>query len=55
LTALATTRSEIIIPVLDAAGHSVLGTIDIESERPHAFDSTAQGHLEECAIVLEAF
>jgi len=55
LTALATTRSEIIIPVLDLAGDSVLGTIDVESERAHAFDSATQEHLERCANALRAF
>ena len=55
LTALATTRSEIIIPVLDATGHSVIGTIDVESEHPHAFDSAIQRHLEDCATVLRTF
>jgi GAF domain-containing protein len=55
LTALATTRSEIIIPVLDATGHSVIGTIDVESEHPHAFDSATQAHLEQCANVLRTF
>jgi L-methionine (R)-S-oxide reductase len=52
LTALATTRSEIIVPVLDAAGDCVLGTIDVESEHPHAFDSATQERLERCAAVL---
>ena len=42
LTALHTTRSEIIVPVLDAAGEHVLGTIDVESQWPNAFDSVAQ-------------
>lgn len=55
LTALATTRSEIIVPVLDSTGHSVLGTIDVESELSHAFDSATQAHLEECSNVLRAF
>ena len=55
LTALATTRSEIIVPVLDATGHSVIGTIDVESEHPHAFDSAVQQRLEVCAAVLTAF
>lgn len=55
LTALATTRSEIIIPVLDAAGSCVLGTIDVESERAHAFDSDTQKHLERCAKSLRTF
>ena len=53
LMALHTTRSEIIVPVLDAAGDRVLGTIDVESERPNAFDSVAQERLEQCADVLQ--
>lgn len=32
LTAFGTTRSEIIVPVFDADGKSVVGTIDVESE-----------------------
>ena len=52
LTALATTRSEIIVPVLDWSGDRVLGTLDVESERPNAFDESAQHLLEVCAILL---
>jgi hypothetical protein len=55
LPALATTRSEIIIPVLDAAGECVLGTVDVESEQPHAFDFSAQVRLEEFARLLRPF
>ena len=55
LTALATTRSEIVIPVLDATGHSVRGTIDVESEHPNAFDSAVQERFERCARVLSLF
>jgi putative methionine-R-sulfoxide reductase with GAF domain len=55
LPALATTRSEIIIPVLDAAGECVLGTVDVESEQPHAFDFSAQVRLEEFARLLRTF
>ena len=55
LTALSTTRSEIIVPVLDATGDHVVGTIDVESERAHAFDLAAQARLEECAKVLTSF
>jgi L-methionine (R)-S-oxide reductase len=55
LTALPTTRSEIIIPVLDDAGECVVGTIDVESERPHAFHSAAQERLEKCAHALRGF
>jgi L-methionine (R)-S-oxide reductase len=55
LRALATTRSEIIVPVVAASGAEVLGTIDVESERPYAFDESAQSWLEECARALRAF
>lgn len=55
LTALATTRSEIIIPVLDVHGDRVLGTLDVESETPYAFDSRTQERLENCAEVLRQF
>jgi len=55
LTAMATTRSEIIIPVLDATGDRVLGTIDVESERSHAFDAATQEQLERCAEALSSF
>jgi L-methionine (R)-S-oxide reductase len=55
LTALDTTRSEIIVPVLDATSDRVVGTIDVESEHPNAFDSKAQALLEECARLLTHF
>jgi L-methionine (R)-S-oxide reductase len=55
LTALVTTRSEIIIPVVDVTRDSVVGTIDVESELPNAFDSVTQSELEECAILLRFF
>jgi putative methionine-R-sulfoxide reductase with GAF domain len=55
LTALTTTRSEIIVPVVDERGSHVFGTIDVESELANAFDASAQRMLEECAIVLRQF
>jgi L-methionine (R)-S-oxide reductase len=51
LTALATTRSEIIVPVLGDQGE-VIGTIDVESERPNAFDQNTEQLLKDCAVVL---
>jgi L-methionine (R)-S-oxide reductase len=48
LTAFSNTRSEMIVPVFDAEGKSVLGTIDIESEAPNAFDPETQGFLGAC-------
>lgn len=55
LTALTTTRSEIIVPVMDAQGSHVFGTIDVESELPNAFDASTERMLEECANVLRQF
>lgn len=55
LTALDSTRSEIIVPVLDAVEGEAIGTIDVESERMKAFDSSTQALLEECVTVLKAF
>jgi GAF domain-containing protein len=55
LTAFGTTRSEIIVPVFDGEGKSVLGTIDIESEVPNAFDKKTQDFLEACSAVIRPF
>jgi putative methionine-R-sulfoxide reductase with GAF domain len=55
LTALASTRAEIIVPVVDNIGDRVVGTIDVESESLNAFDATTQALLEECADVLKDF
>jgi L-methionine (R)-S-oxide reductase len=52
LTAFGTTRSEIIVPVFDEEGKSVVGTIDIESEAPHAFDRETQAFLEACSAII---
>jgi len=55
LATLATTRSEIIVPVFDVTGERVIGTIDVESERMNAFDPAAQALLEDCARLLTPF
>jgi L-methionine (R)-S-oxide reductase len=55
LTALDSTRAEIIVPILDDTGDHVIGTIDVESEQLNAFDSEAQALLEESANVLWKF
>jgi L-methionine (R)-S-oxide reductase len=52
LTAFGTTRSEIIVPVFDQAGDHVLGTIDVESEEPHAFTKNIEDLLEACSKVI---
>jgi L-methionine (R)-S-oxide reductase len=52
LTAFGNTRSEIIVPVFDRSLKQVLGTIDVESEAPNAFDENTQRTLEACAEAL---
>jgi L-methionine (R)-S-oxide reductase len=48
LTAFGNTLSEIIVPVLSPDGR-VIGTIDVESERPNAFSARDQQIIEQCA------
>ena len=52
LTAFGSTQSEIIVPILDAKGEHVIGTIDVESEYRNAFDQDTQSVLEECAKII---
>jgi L-methionine (R)-S-oxide reductase len=52
LTAFGSTRSEIIIPVLDPTARNVVGTIDVESERIDAFSEEDRAALERCAAVV---
>jgi L-methionine (R)-S-oxide reductase len=52
LTAFGTTRSEIIVPVFDRAGGNVVGTIDVESDKPNAFSKDVQALLEHCASAI---
>jgi L-methionine (R)-S-oxide reductase len=51
LTALGSTRSEIIVPIFDDR-EQVVGTIDVESERPNAFDKDTEQLLQDCAVLL---
>lgn len=52
LSAFGSTRSEIIVPILDARGETVMGTIDVESEKPDAFTSEVEALLSSCAEML---
>jgi putative methionine-R-sulfoxide reductase with GAF domain len=52
LTAFGSTRSEIIVPVLDRTGQKVVGTIDVESERVGAFSEEDRAALERCAAAV---
>jgi L-methionine (R)-S-oxide reductase len=49
LTAFGTTRSEIIVPIVDRSGRKVVGTIDVESEKVDAFSEEDRAALERCA------
>ena len=52
LTAFGSTRSEIIVPILDHTRQKVLGTIDVESERVSAFSEEDRAALERCAAAV---
>lgn len=52
ITAFGSTRSEIIVPVLDPEKSVVIGTMDVESEVPNAFNGDVQKLLEFSAEVL---
>ncbi len=52
LTTFGSTRSEIIVPVVDPATRAALGVIDVESERLNAFADDDRKCLEECATLL---
>jgi putative methionine-R-sulfoxide reductase with GAF domain len=49
LTAFGSTLSEIIVPILDPQTGTVIGTIDVESERANRFSPHDQQLLEQCA------
>jgi L-methionine (R)-S-oxide reductase len=53
LTALGSTRSEIIVPVFDGEKKVVAGTIDVESERKNAFDEEAEALLKGCSETIK--
>lgn len=49
LTTFGSTVSEMIVPVLSPADGSVIGTVDVESERANAFSARDQQMIEQCA------
>ena len=55
LTAFGSTRSEIIVPILDVGRAKVVGTIDVESEQTNAFDQETEKVLIACADVIAPF
>ena len=52
LATLGTTRSEIVVPVLDPRSGEVVGLLDVESEVPDAFGAEDRRSIEECAAAL---
>jgi L-methionine (R)-S-oxide reductase len=52
LTAFGSTRSEVIVPVVDGAKRKVVGTIDVESEEKDAFSEADRAALERCAVAV---
>lgn len=52
LTAFATTGAEAIVPVIGDSG-LVIGTIDVESDRRHAFSPEDEHFLRSCASALK--
>jgi putative methionine-R-sulfoxide reductase with GAF domain len=42
----------VIVPILDADRAGVVGTIDVESERAHAFDEETDRVLVACADMI---
>jgi L-methionine (R)-S-oxide reductase len=52
LTTFGSTWSEIVVPIIDGAGRGVLGVVDVESERPHAFGEADSAFLERCAALV---
>ena len=49
LTAFGTTRSEIIVPIFSWSDESVVGTLDVESDKHNAFNNDVQDFLEACS------
>jgi L-methionine (R)-S-oxide reductase len=49
LTAFGTTMSEIIVPIFSWSDKSVVGTLDVESDKRNAFSSDVQDFLEACS------
>ena len=53
LTTLGSTRSEIVVPILDPGRRRTIGTLDVESEKTDAFTDEDRLFLERCAKELE--
>ncbi len=52
LTTFGSTRSEIVVPILDVRTRRALGTVDVESQKSDAFGEEDRAFLERCAAEL---
>src|SRR5204863_840586 len=52
LLAFPDTRSEVIVPIFASDATTVIGTIDVESDRENAFDRATEASLERCARAI---
>jgi GAF domain-containing protein len=52
LTTFGSTRSEIVVPILDSVSGHACGTLDVESERADAFGPDDRAFLEHCAAEI---
>ncbi len=52
LTTFESTRSEIVVPILDVVSGRARGTLDVESDRPDAFGAEDREFLEHCAAEI---
>jgi putative methionine-R-sulfoxide reductase with GAF domain len=52
LSAFSTTKSEIIIPIINDTDAKVVGTLDVESEMPFAFDADVESRLKRYAALI---
>jgi L-methionine (R)-S-oxide reductase len=52
LTTFESTRSEIVVPILDPRSGCAVGTVDVESDRTEAFTGEDRRFLQSCAVEL---
>src|SRR5205814_1183395 len=52
LLAFPDTHSEVIVPIFASDATTVIGTIDVESDRENAFDRATEAALERCARAI---
>jgi putative methionine-R-sulfoxide reductase with GAF domain len=55
ITTSASTRAEMIVPILDPSTREVIGTIDVASDRVNAFGREDRELVEDCAHAIHTF